>query len=525
MSDETAAMQHHGEHNLTRGEVREMVDAFDSYSYDEERANVMYEVAEVFYEDGREDIAQVAERLAGAYSALVDDFAGVVELPDDFAKSIQALLDFYRWSDDGAVPAGDIGVAVERAGLLGDEAGEYKLRLAHVLDLHAYYERPLVEGASFTAGQAAVVYKMAIPVTEPGRDELDSLREVADEMADHLALWVQVSEGRPEHESVLDSVRHLREVADGRVLAEPADGWLAEAGRWLQDLGNAAQYTARFNGLEVREFALMLERVGWGDERPHEPGSLEELRGFINLERTVVIGRSAQAVAEHLAEAPFLADLSVERVTGFAQDHEIEHRHVFGELPLHLEALAETVTRHDTRAMSQDLVTYRVDEVVLSMDDIKAAGPVYVTTHPEQVACWREHGLIGAEQSVYLVTHSINDAVSLDHSKFDANTYLMVVIQPGDVPNSALFGSNAYVVSIPDDDWGDFVPEDAVVVYADVGYHGADLVSGRHVVGDLPPRLKNEAAQLTTFAYDSGTGQYGAGATYRTEVLMRTSLQ
>ena len=123
------------------------------------------------------------------------------------------------------------------------------------------------------------------------------------------------------------------------------------------------------------------------------------------------------------------------------------------------------------------------------------------------------------------MTHSINDAVSLDHSKFDANTYLMVVIQPGDVPNSALFGSNAYVVSIPDDDWGDFVPEDAVVVYADVGYHGADLVSGRHVVGDLPPRLKNEAAQLTTFAYDSGTGQYGAGATYRTEVLMRTSLQ
>ena len=62
-------------------------------------------------------------------------------------------------------------------------------------------------------------------------------------------------------------------------------------------------------------------------------------------------------------------------------------------------------------------------------------------------------------------------------------------------------------------------------VFSHVSDEDADRhIDGQHVVGILPPHLRTRASLVTQFDYNPQTREYGAQATYQTEIMIRTPI-
>lgn len=260
--------------------------------------------------------------------------------------------------------------------------------------------------------------------------------------------------------------------------------------------------------------------------------TVQQLRESMYEDGVLVVGRNDQVIEQHISDVPWLADIWVSKVNGFATADHVAGKHVFGVLPMQLEAQARTVTRYDVRAntdqriskeaadnqytseqirsMSRELVTYQVTESPLDVERVISHSPLFVTRHMEQIADWRERGLLRKEQHVVVICEdgaaaaAMSDSISED----ERGQFTVLHYDVGDC------GSSVYPDLPPGLDYS--------IVHAHVPEDQRTLVEGRSVVGILPPHLKDAAHEVTTFEYDRDTGTYGSGATYHATVISRT---
>lgn len=259
--------------------------------------------------------------------------------------------------------------------------------------------------------------------------------------------------------------------------------------------------------------------------------AMARLQQHMPADRTVVAGNRQDVVESMVRAAPFLAAGEYAKVTGNITEEHVRDRNVFGALTMGLEAAEHTVTRHDMRVTIQaralkdaradhtytpdqidslssgELVTYRVDEIPMSRQEILASNPTFVTRHSEQVTDWRQQGLIPAHQPVRIVLNRPADIGSLNTDSLDENT--SVVFRQADDGTA--------------NDWKEPLPHDALLVHGHVNDQDVpELNDDRHVVGNLPPHLRERARYLTSSDYDHVNRQQGPSRTYRTTILMRT---
>lgn len=250
--------------------------------------------------------------------------------------------------------------------------------------------------------------------------------------------------------------------------------------------------------------------------------TMDSLERFMEPERTLVIGRNEEVLQQFANDAPFLKDPAYARATGFATQEDVQGKNIFGVLPAALEAQAETVTRYDIRPtleqraeknsellytgqqvgeMAQNFVTYQVRKVEMDTEEILRSNPTFVTRHPEQVSDWRDRGLIGPEEPAVIILETRQDADSIDAGRLDEYTTIACREDHGRLP------------------------ENSLTVYGHISSEEApDIIDGHHVVGILPPHLRNRAELMTQFDYNPRTGEYGEGATFQTRIIMRTPI-
>ena len=246
---------------------------------------------------------------------------------------------------------------------------------------------------------------------------------------------------------------------------------------------------------------------------------------FSDLDRTIIIARSNEHLNQQITDFPAIHSDRVAWTTDHAKKEDVEGRHVFGVIPMNLEAETESVTRYDIRpdqdqramrdaanntysaaqvdSMSQGLVTYSVAEVYTTPEEVRELNPLYVTRHNAEIENWRQQGLIEPNTHVVVVCDQPAEAEKL--------------AQESPVDNAS------YTTRADLDDLTFQPPPDAAIVYTHIPEDSVAMLDGQHAVGNLPPHLRERTETVTNCAYDPQTRGYSPAHTYRTEVIMRTA--
>ena len=162
------------------------------------------------------------------------------------------------------------------------------------------------------------------------------------------------------------------------------------------------------------------EAIGWlstWQERKNQ----EELKSMFPPESTVIAGQP-EVQDEVMRDMPFTTSNDYPKLSGQVTQEQVKDKNVIGNLPIHLEAQARSVTtytpnmpyevrnarsaagRHYTpeemREHTNHMLQYRVTEVQDNPADFRKDEVMVITQHPELVKALRERGLLGENSQV-----------------------------------------------------------------------------------------------------------------------------
>ena len=271
-------------------------------------------------------------------------------------------------------------------------------------------------------------------------------------------------------EQEIDKFRHLSE--DITLLFEHYDGSAVSNKQWENTtleltLRGMQEISPKYQDHQVHQ--VIQELSGWQEHR-----NTEQLQQMFPPNSTVLTGRP-EDLEQISANLPFTQQEGYTRLTGRIEEEQVRDQDVIGNLPMHLEALANSVTAHVARmpqevrqARSQEgrqytpeemqthtreMLQYKVRETGLDPADFPKDQVMVITQHAELVEVLRERGIIDDNSQV--ITH-LDDPTE---------------------------------------------------------------VRGMHIIGVAPTEMKVNAESVTYLPYDRDTGEYGEARNFTAHAM------
>ena len=318
----------------------------------------------------------------------------------------------------------------------------------------------------------------ADPIEELGKGEREILAHMARTMGEDLQAamddrWERGEQRAGDMERFAEAGMNLERMLEKYRAGGPGESRSLEKQDWEASIRFLQEVSEKYRDEPVNEALELVSN--WQERR-----NTEQLMAMFPPEKTVIVGR--QEIQEEVArDFPFTQDERYPHLTQVDTGEEIAGKHVIGNLQMHLEAMAESVTTY------MPIMPYKVREA-------RSQEKRWYTQEE-----MKEHT---NEMVQYRVTQTDRDPRSFPED------WVIVVTQHMELVDALT-------------QRGIIDKDTQVITHLDEAFS----VEGMHLIGEASPEMKILAKSVTALSYDSETGEYGEARNFTVEPLARIPIK